>query len=251
MGTNGLPEYLWHLLRFEYRVWYTLAVNFLLLIDCRSPKEVYAMVMDCLNAMEKKVDAAFGKYRCIQIIPRLLMLSFVAIVLECVKLLSDMDPILLSCFSSDENPFLVLDWYLNACNLNLKYLGLIGMAYVDHSFWKPNWLDGTLIADTIKTSCFDDTIVTQAIENLDTIINIDILMNTSHVLIEPCSQNVTLAYWLLNRINEHCVDRNEWYIETVMQIIAATEKRLDDDYVETQCSLLKEGNPYSCCYCIY
>lgn len=26
-----------------------------------SPKEVYDIVMECLNAMEKKVDAAFGK----------------------------------------------------------------------------------------------------------------------------------------------------------------------------------------------
>lgn len=148
-----------------------------------------------------------------------------------------MDPILLECYSCD--PFGVLEPYLNASNLNLKYLGLLGMSYVDPSFWRPNWLDGTLISDTIVASPTDETIVTQAIENLDRVMQPDLLHNT--LLIEACGQNTTLAYWLLNRINEH-VDRNDIvYIQSVMQILAVTRKQLDDDYVETQCNLLKEG----------
>ncbi|KAI7896890.1 armadillo-type protein [Mucor mucedo] len=191
-------------------------------LNIGSPKEVYDIVMECVHAMEKKVDAAF------------------AVVLECIKLLSDMDPILLSCYSSDESPFVVLEPFLNASNLNLKYLGLIGMSYVDVSLWRPRWLDGSLIGDTVASAPFDETIVTQAMENLDMVMHREILMNTSPALIDACAQSTKLAYWLLNRLNEH-VDRNAWYIETVMQIMAVTEKRLDDDYVETQCSLLKEA----------
>lgn len=152
-----------------------------------------------------------------------------------------MDPILLSCYSDDQNPFgVVLEPFLNASNLNLKYLGLMGMSSIDTSFWLPHWIDGTLIGKTIATAAFDETILTQAMENLDMIMQSQILMNTSPALIDGCAQSTKLAYWLLNRLNEH-VDRNAWYIQTVMQILAVTEKALDDDYVESQCSLLKEG----------
>ncbi|GAA5812472.1 hypothetical protein MFLAVUS_005928 [Mucor flavus] len=199
--------------------------NIFLDLNIGSPKEIYIMIMECLESMEKKVDAAF------------------AVVLECVKLLSVMDPTLLACFSNepDKNPFEVLVNYLNASNLNLKYLGLVGMMYVDHSFWKDDWLDGTLIAGTLRTC--DDTITAQAIQNLDTIIDHKILVHISQDLIEALksSENQTLAYWLLNRIMEHDTDREAWFIETVIEILAVTAKRLDDDYVETQCSVLKEA----------
>lgn len=164
-----------------------------------------------------------------------------------------MDPTLLACFSNEpeKNPFEVLVNYLNASNLNLKYLGLVGMMYVDHSFWKDDWLDGTLIAGTLRTC--DDTITAQAIQNLDTIIDHKILVHISRDLIEALksSENQTLAYWLLNRIMEHDTDRDAWFIETVIEILAVTAKRLDDDYVETQCSVLKEGNHKKKMSCIY
>lgn len=157
-----------------------------------------------------------------------------------------MDPMLLSCFSKepDKNPFNVLVNYLNASNLNLKYLGLVGMMYVDHSFWRPDWLDGTLISQTLRTCCFDDTITTQAIENLDTIVDQHVLEGISVDLIEglKSSENITLAYWLLNRTMEHNANRDScWFIQTVIEILAVTKRRLDDDYVETQCNRLKEG----------
>ncbi|GAA5802132.1 hypothetical protein HPULCUR_007593 [Helicostylum pulchrum] len=200
--------------------------NIYLDLNIGSPKEIYIMIMECLESMDKKVDAAF------------------AVVLECVKLLSVMDPTLLECFSNEpdqNNPFEVLVNYLNASNLNLKYLGLVGMMYVDHSFWKDDWLDGTLIARTLRTC--DDTITAQAIENLDTIIDPKILVHISRDLIDALklSENQPLAYWLLNRIMEHYTDRDAWFIETVIEILAVTAKRLDDDYVETQCSVLKEA----------
>ncbi|KAG2228780.1 hypothetical protein INT48_000914 [Thamnidium elegans] len=199
--------------------------NIYLDLNIGSPKEIYAIIMECLESMEKKVDMAF------------------AVVLECVKLLSIMDPTLLERFSNkpDKNPFEVLVNYVNASNLNLKYLGLTGMMYVDHSFWKDDWLDGTLIAGALR-AC-DDTITTQAIENLDSIIDHKILVHISQDLIEALktNENQALAYWLLNRIMEHYTDRDAWFIETVIEILAITAKRLDDDYVETQCSVLKEG----------
>jgi hypothetical protein len=31
-----------------------------LILSVRAPKELYTMIMECLESMEKKVDAAFG-----------------------------------------------------------------------------------------------------------------------------------------------------------------------------------------------
>lgn len=177
--------------------------------------------------------------------------------MECVKLLADMDPILLSSFSSlgeggeEKNPFEVLSWYLRASNHNLKYLGLVGMAYVDQSFWKDDWIE--LLEDTIRDCYQDDTIITQAIENLDKIVDLNVLKLVTPGMIEALSRNydvkscnTTIAYWLINRIVEyHQVETddedNVWLVQSIVNILAETRKNLDDDNVETQCSLLRES----------
>ncbi|CAO3650886.1 unnamed protein product [Mucor hiemalis] len=197
-------------------------------INIGSPKDLYDMIIECLKSVEKKVDAAF------------------AIVLECVKLLADIDPILISSFS-ESHPFDILSGYLDAQNHNLKYLGLVGMAYVDTSFWKEEWLDGSLLGDTIESSFDDDTVIAKSIENLDTVIDSKVLMNASRGMLEALSRNydhkdcsTMIAYWLINRIVEYGINPDTWFVETIIGVLAETRKNLDDDYVETQCSLLKE-----------
>lgn len=210
------------------------------------------MIIECLECIEKKVDAAFGTaYNLDNLKIRVLILCLIiAIVLECIKLLSDIDPILVHSFSEsdNENPFEILTTYLNATNHNLKYLGLLGMSYVDVSFWKSEWFDGTLLGKTIGTSYDDDTIITQALENLEkAIIDVQVLKNASPQMLEALSRNydikncnTMIAYWLINRMVEQDIV-DVWFIETSIQILSETRKNLDDDYVETQCSLLKQG----------
>lgn len=196
-----------------------------------SPKDLYDMIIECLESVEKKVDAAF------------------AIVLECVKLLAEIDPILISSFAESDrpHPFDVLNGYLNAQNHNLKYLGLVGMACIDTSFWKEEWLDGQLLGDTIEAAFDDDTVIAKSIENLDSVIDSKVLVNASRGMMEALSRNhdnkacnTMIAYWLINRIVEYGVNPDTWFIETIIGVLAETRKNLDDDYVETQCSLLKE-----------
>jgi hypothetical protein len=160
-----------------------------------------------------------------------------------------MDPILLGSLSTpDENPFQILVGYLHAANHNLKYLGILGMSFVDESFWKKDWLDGSLLAEIIQSSSQDITIITQAIENLDMIIDSEVLRNICPVLIDALSKNydqkssnTTIAYWLINRITEYHIEPSVWWVEAIMSIIAETRRNLDEDYVETQCHLLKES----------
>ncbi|KAI8084415.1 Clathrin/coatomer adaptor, adaptin-like protein [Gilbertella persicaria] len=201
-----------------------------------SPQELYSIVHDCLHSMEKKVDAAF------------------AIVLECIKLLSAMDPILLASISSlpdnEKYPFQqILQPYLDASNHNLKYLGILAMSYVDQSVWDTNWLDGSLLSHVIR-ACFDDnTVIIQAIENLDKIMSKDVLREASPALIEALNRNydiklcnTTIAYWLLNRMTEYKTEpMNVWSVQTVMSILAETRKNLSDNYVQTQCDMLKQA----------
>ncbi|KAL7327978.1 hypothetical protein PS15p_206325 [Mucor circinelloides] len=196
-----------------------------------SPRDFYDIIMDCLQCMEKKVDAAF------------------AIVLECVKLLASLDSLLLGTLSvPEENPFQVLVPFLNSSNHNLKYLGLLGMSFIDESFWKKSWLDGTLLSSIIESSYDDHTIITQSIENLDAIVDEHVLRNIAPHLIEALARNydnkqsnTTIAYWLINRVIEYHTEHDAWFAETMLNALAESRKNLDDDYIESKCSLLKNA----------
>jgi hypothetical protein len=160
-----------------------------------------------------------------------------------------MDPILLGSLSTpDENPFQILVGYLHSTNHNLKYLGILGMSFIDESFWKKDWLDGSLLAEIVQSSFDDTTIITQAIENLDMIVDTQVLKNVGPALIDTLSKNydhklsnTTIAYWLVNRITEYHTEPSVWCIESIINIIAETRKHLDEDYIEKQCRLLKES----------
>ncbi|KAL0145103.1 armadillo-type protein [Mucor lusitanicus] len=196
-----------------------------------SPRDFHDIIMDCLRCVEKKVDAAF------------------AIVLECVKLLASMDSLLLGTLSvPEQNPFQVLVPFLNSSNHNLKYLGLLGMSFIDESFWKKGWLDGTLLASIVESSYDDHTVITQSIENMDTIVDQHVLNNIAPHLIEAISRNydnkqsnTTIAYWLINRIIEYHTEHNAWFVETMLNALAESRKNLDSDYMESKCSLLKRA----------
>jgi hypothetical protein len=160
-----------------------------------------------------------------------------------------MDSLLLGTLSvPEENPFQVLVPFLNSSNHNLKYLGLLGMSFIDESFWKKNWLDGTLLASIVESSYDDHTIITQSIENLDAIVDENVLRNVAPNLIEALSRNydnkqsnATVAYWLINRIIEYNAKPDAWFVETILIALAESRKNLDDDYIESKCSLLKKG----------
>ena len=196
----------------------------------RSPKDLYSIIIECLQSVERKVDAAF------------------AIVLDCIKLLADIDPILIHSYSeTDKNIFDILSGYLQSKNHNLKYLGLVGISCIDSSFWKEEWLDGTMLGEIIRTSFEDDTIIAQAIENLDSIIDATVLKSVSPGMLEALSRNhdnktcnAMIAYWLMNRIVEYHT-KDQWFVEPLVYVLAETRNNLDDDYVETQCGILKEG----------
>lgn len=169
--------------------------------------------------------------------------------LECVKLLASLDSLLLGTLSvPEENPFQVLVPFLNSSNHNLKYLGLLGMSFIDESFWKKSWLDGTLLSSIIESSYDDHTIITQSIENLDAIVDEHVLRNIAPHLIEALARNydnkqsnTTIAYWLINRVIEYHTEHDAWFAETMLNALAESRKNLDDDYIESKCSLLKNG----------
>ncbi|CAO3612984.1 unnamed protein product [Mucor fragilis] len=195
------------------------------------PRDFYDIITDCLQSVEKKVDAAF------------------AIVLECVKLLASLDSLLLGTLSvPDQNPFQVLVPFLSSSNHNLKYLGLLGMSLIDESFWKKSWLDGTLLASIVESSCDDHTIITQSIENMDTIVDQHVLKNIAPLLIEAMSQNydnkqssTAIAYWLINRVIEYNTEHDAWFVETMLNALAESRKNLDDDYMDSKCTLLRNA----------
>ncbi|KAL9537890.1 hypothetical protein MBANPS3_011374 [Mucor bainieri] len=196
-----------------------------------SPRDFYDIIMDCVQSVEKKVDAAF------------------AIVLECVKLLASLDSLLLGTLSvPEQNPFQMLVPFLHSSNHNLKYLGLLGMSFIDESFWKRGWLDGTLLASIVESSYDDHTIITQSIENMDTIVDQHVLKNIAPHLIEAMSRNydnkqsnTTVAYWLINRIIEYHTEHDAWFVETMLNALAESRKNLDGDYMESKCSLLRNA----------
>lgn len=100
----------------------------------------------------------------------------VAIILECVKLLSTMDTLLLSTLisSSDggveedddyaNSPFYVLDPFLKANNHTMRYLGLTGLAYLKSiHLWHADWKDGTLLANMMASSIDDAALAKKVI----------------------------------------------------------------------------------------
>ncbi|KAI8647912.1 adaptin N terminal region-domain-containing protein [Parasitella parasitica] len=194
-----------------------------------SPRDFYKIIMECIQCVEKKVDAAF------------------AIILECIKLLASIDSLLLSTLSvPEENPFEVLVPYLASSNHNLKYLGLLGISFIDETFWKKDWLDGTLLASIIESSHDDYTIIAQSVENLDAIVDDRVLRNVSPKMTEAMSQNydnkqnnTTIAYWLINRIIEYNTEPDSRFVETILLVLAESRKNLNEDYLESKCSLLK------------
>ncbi|KAI8889883.1 ARM repeat-containing protein [Backusella circina FSU 941] len=191
-------------------------------VSIGSPQDLFNLTMDCLTNVERKVDTAF------------------AIILECIKLLSSIDPLLLASLSPlDENPFDILDPFLHSSNHNLKYLGLVGLTFVDHSLWKPEWLDGSLISEKIiKTE--DDTLVSQALELLNSIVDSQVLRTISPHLLEALERGSSaIGYWFINHLVEYAIVPDAWFMQTVIRVLASTGKHLDEDYVETQCSLLK------------
>ncbi|GAN02987.1 conserved hypothetical protein [Mucor ambiguus] len=196
-----------------------------------SPRDFYDIIMDCLQCVEKKVDAAY------------------AIVLDCVKLLASLDSLLLGTLSvPEQNPFQMLVPFLNSANHNLRYLGLLGMSSIDESFWKKSWLDGTLLASIAESSYDDHTIITQTIENMDTIVDQYTLKNIAPHLIEAMSRNydnkqnnTTIAYWLINRVIEYYTEQDAWFVETMLNALAESRKNLDDNYMESKCSLLRNA----------
>lgn len=169
-----------------------------------------------------------------------------------MRLLSTIDPILLGSMSeSDDNPFEILSWYLNCANHNLKYLGLLGMSFVDESFWKKEWLDGSLLGKAIQTSADDSTIITKAIENLDSIVDQEVLKTVCPDMIDALSKNydqkptnTMIAYWLINRIQEYHTTIDPWYVETMLSILAETRKNLEESYIQARCDHLKESKVY-------
>lgn len=160
-----------------------------------------------------------------------------------------MDSLLLGTLSvPEENPFQVLVPFLNSSNHNLKYLGLLGMSYIDESFWKKNWIDGTLVASIVASSYDDQTIIVQAMENLDAIVDEHVLRNIANNLVEALSRNydnrqssTTIAYWLINRIVEYNAQPDAWFVETILVALAESRKNLDADYIQSKCSLIKNG----------
>ncbi|CEP10222.1 hypothetical protein [Parasitella parasitica] len=194
-----------------------------------SPREHYKIIVECIQCVEKKIDAAF------------------AIILECVKLLAAMDSLLLSTLSvPEENPFQILIPFLTSSNHNLKYLGLLGISFIDETFWKKDWLDGTLLASIIESSHDDYTIITQSIENLDAIVDDQVLKNITPNMINTMSlnyenkqSNTTIAYWIINRIIEYNAEPGLWFVETIIIVLAESRRNLNEDYVESKCSLLK------------
>lgn len=122
------------------------------------------------------------------------------------------------------------------------------MSLIDKSFWKKSWLDGTLLASIVESSCDDHTIITQSIENMDTIVDQHVLKNIAPLLIEAMSQNydnkqssTAIAYWLINRVIEYNTEHDAWFVETMLNALAESRKNLDDDYMDSKCTLLRNG----------
>ncbi|CEG73404.1 hypothetical protein RMATCC62417_08795 [Rhizopus microsporus] len=190
-----------------------------------SDKDMFDIVMSCLKSVEKKVDAAF------------------AIVLECTKLLGMMDPLSITAFSEEEEGiFDYLDPFLQSRNHNLRYLGLLGLSYLDSSLWKPDWLDGTLLGAIILEAADNDTIIQKALELLDRVMSLDTLKKISPSLLEALSRasnKSNLAYWFIGSLNNYHIDPDKWYIDTLMQVMRHAREQLDEDFVAIQCDTIK------------
>ncbi|KAG0178537.1 AP-4 complex subunit epsilon-1 [Apophysomyces sp. BC1021] len=168
-------------------------------IGVGSQEELYQLLVDCLAAVERKVDAAY------------------AIVLQCVQLLGSMD----IQIPTDDNPFRVLDKFLASPNHNMKYLGLLGIGYVDRHMWTDEWPDRSTITDAVVAAGDDDVLVTKVKQPVFEALEVlDITMDET-LLRTDCKVDA-------------------WSVETTIRALAESRKNLNDDYVEIQCQRLKE-----------
>ncbi|KAI8366016.1 armadillo-type protein [Radiomyces spectabilis] len=193
-----------------------------------SPQDIYKVTVQCLELMAHKVDAAY------------------AIILECVQLLSEIDPLVLhSLVSRESHPLDILNQFLHAGNHNLKYLGLKTLGSIDVSLWPDEWTDGAVIGNMLEIAMNDDTIVTMALQNLDRIMSGSVLkqigdhiknaIRNSH---ETPDTQAHVARWFIN----HCTREklsDAWCMEMVLFILAQTRRSLETNYVQAQCQYLK------------
>ncbi|SAL99675.1 hypothetical protein [Absidia glauca] len=190
-----------------------------------SQKEIFDLVTKCLRCMENKVDAAY-----------------VAIILECIKLLSTMDTLLLSTLISSDgeddgytnSPFYVLDPFLKANNHTMRYLGLTGLAYLKSThLWHADWKDGTLLATMLVSSRDDSVLVKKIIAVLDVCVTTeqDLRLLRTPILdsVKQCEDPELVAM------------KSNWWIETMLLSLAAPKTGLDDGFLETQCRTLKQS----------
>ncbi|KAF7728307.1 hypothetical protein EC973_006248 [Apophysomyces ossiformis] len=163
-----------------------------------SQEQLYQLTLDSLSAVERKVDAAY------------------AIVLQCVKLLSSMDV----SVTKENNPFRVLDSFLASPNHNMKYLGLVGVGYVDKGLWTDEWPDRSLITEVVSSAGDDDVLIYKVLNEA-----LDILDKSMTESLLRSMGSTTLS-----------VLSNVAHIKS----LAAARKNLNSAYVEIQCGQLKQ-----------
>ncbi|KAI8338209.1 Clathrin/coatomer adaptor, adaptin-like protein [Chlamydoabsidia padenii] len=195
-----------------------------------SQKDIFGLVITCLRGMENKVDAAY------------------AIILECIKLLSTMDTLLLSTLISDDDtsPFYLLDPFLKANNHTMRYLGLTGLAYVKTTtLWHVDWKDGTLLANIMQSSNDDSVLVKKVIPVLDICVTTEQdLHRIQTALLDSIKQYKDpelvdlVSRWFIGKMDD-CV-ASEWWVETMLRLLASTRTHLDDEFMEIQCHSLKQ-----------
>ncbi|CAO3677113.1 unnamed protein product [Rhizopus stolonifer] len=176
--------------------------------------EMREIVLACLNSVAKKVDAAF------------------AIVLECIKCLG---------ISPTKDTLYYLDPFLQATNHNLKYLGLLGLSFIDCSIWKDQEKQ---LGKTVLEFVDDDTIVYKALELLDIIMSPDVLKSVSSDILEALSKsekemNKILGDWIIQWVNDYHMDTDEEYTITLLHILTETGKNLNQNLVQTLCQTIK------------
>ncbi|KAI9027171.1 armadillo-type protein [Phycomyces nitens] len=148
-----------------------------------SIEEINAIVMDCLNSAERKVDAAY------------------AIILSCVRVIGSENN------DNVEQLVRVISKFLEAGNHNMKYLGLLCLEALDKSMWTEEWLQGELVADNLLAGVEDDTLVFKSLDILDSIANQDTLHQIRDKVkgaLEtqaPTHIRDRIAYWYLDMID--------------------------------------------------
>ncbi|KAI9279268.1 Clathrin/coatomer adaptor, adaptin-like protein [Sporodiniella umbellata] len=179
------------------------------------PQDMLDVVIDCLNSVAKKVDAAY------------------AIVLGCIKCLG--------AFPT-QDIMNYLDPFLNSANHNLKYLGLLGLSFIESRFWKDEW-GGVQLGKTILDFAEDDTIVYKALELLESIMSEGILRSILPDLLKGMAKNEKetnkiLGPTVIQWANTHYVDKNEEYIAALLDVMVEFKKNADHALVQEQCQFI-------------